>query len=142
MAFTTQTDIRNYFDSILSDLELPNYTLDGNQFRPDGKTPFVRVKGFPQEMVNAALGSQRKSLKGLVQADVCVPRASGIDAAMAIAETIQAAFPTQTNALSAVNPSNKGSIIIYSAWVDKTNEEDAYLRIPVFIRYEAIAIPT
>jgi hypothetical protein len=141
MSFTTQTDIRAYFDSVLSGLNLPNYTLDGVQFKPDGKSAFVRAKLAPQETSNMALGAQRKSMPGLLAIDIYVPRSDGVSEAMGYAESVITAFPTQSNPLSNINNTNNGSMTIWSAWIDQTAEEDPYLRVRVFVRYEAFSIP-
>lgn len=128
---STTTNIRAYFATALTSLNLDNLTQEGQRSDTQANQTWTRVKMLPNETVNRTLGGQNKRLTGLVQIDVFVPRLKGLSAAEVIADSLIASFPSTSSSLV-----DGSQIIIYSAWQEGVREEPAYLHIPVMVRYE------
>lgn len=108
-------------------------TMEGDTSKPSATETRVRGKVLPIQPVNAGIGVHRiQQLGGLVQIDVIGPRLNGLAPLSTIAEAIINTITIGSTILGS------DQLITYVVWEETLAEEPAYLRIPVFVRWELL----
>lgn len=132
---TNLTDLRTYFVDLV-DLALGAdvlVTTTGDLTTVgDAKQAKARVKVMPRESPSLDTTQNLKQLAGLVAIDVFSPRINGAAGAEEFGTAILSAIT--------VGPSIEtfGQVHVWNVWVEALQEEPAYLRLPVYIRWSVL----